>query len=112
MGVGTFWPTEEPTTHLGSSSLDDLWGHHQFDKAMPQASMSACTWVIRAWLACLCVFAHGQFAKQQPFRIQERQAAWSPTMGMGRAPSPVCTCSNWAMVVCSKACQHFLIDVT
>ena len=110
MGVGTFQPTEEPTTCLGSSSLDDLQGH-QLDKAMPQASKSECTWVIRARLAYLWVLAHRQFAKQQPFRIQERQADWSPTMGTGKVPSPVCTCSIWAMVVCPEACQHFLIEV-
>ena len=58
-------PTEEPTTHfLGRSSLDDLRGHQLVDEAMPQASKSECTWVIRAWLACLWALAHRQFAKQ------------------------------------------------
>ena len=110
MGVGTLWPTEEPTTCLGSSSLDDLWGC-QLDKATLQASKSECTWVTRAWLACLWVLAWGQFAKQWPFRIQERQAIWSPTMGTGGVPLPVCACSIWAMVVCPKACQCFLFNL-
>ena len=52
MGVGTLQPTEEPTTCLGSRSLDDLWGH-QLDKAMPQISKRVHTWAMRAWLACL-----------------------------------------------------------
>ena len=112
MGVGTFQPTEEPTTHLGSSSSDDLQGC-QLVKAMLQASMSASwTWVMRVWLACQCVLAHTQFAKQWPFRIQERQASWLPTMGMGGAPSPVCTCSIWERVECPEACQCLLIDAT
>ena len=111
MGVGTFWPTEKPTTHLDSSSSDNLWGH-QLDEAMLQTSKSECIWAIRAWLACLWVLTCRQFAKQQPFRIQERQAIWSMTMGTGGVPSPVCACSIWAMVVCPEACQCFLINMT
>ena len=63
MGVGASKPTEEPTTCLGSSSLDDLWGH-QLVEATLQVSMSTWTWVMRVWLACFCVLAHAQFAKQ------------------------------------------------
>ena len=81
-------PHRAPTTHLGSSSSGSLQGH-QLDKGMPQASRRMCTWVRRAWLACLWVLIRVQSSKQHPLRSHERQTVWSPIMGTVGVPSPV-----------------------
>ena len=119
IGVGALWPTEEPTTCLGStSSSDDLWGH-QLVEAMLQASMSSWTWLMRVWLACSCVLACTQFAKQQPFRIQQRHTSWLPTMGMGGAClcAPAASGRGWSvqrlaiLVWSSPICQRGILGV-
>ena len=40
IGVGSFLPTECPTTHFGRTSVGGLWGRQLLD-AMPHASRSA-----------------------------------------------------------------------
>ena len=86
MGVGTFWSTEEPTTFLGSSSLDGLWGH-QLDGVTPQASKSECTWAMRAWLACLWVLAWaGAVRKATAFQDPREASTLVADHGDRRSP--------------------------